>query len=185
MHNNATWDEDAQSWLFNSSYDFPTYEKKIKAHFEAAGSLYITVLAGVCETSEATMRNWLNPVSHYYQPELHQLVEEYKTLSSQKTDEYHQQASIGLIENADAKLLQNRYDNIVRSKDILKLSKKTKAALETDDLKEQILCLKKDLAQRKITLLQFSEMVKSLMNAQDVDIKEVKEMLDKLMTPPT
>ena len=180
MHENAIWDDDEETWLFVQEYNFAELEKKISVHLAAGGSSRQNVLAGVCKTSEGTMQRWLDKQSPYYQIDLSKLIVKYKNLSASATDEFHRQAAIGSIKG-DAKLLQARYNDIVKHVDTLKLSRKTRDAMSTDDVKLQVACLKNDLAKRRITLTQFSQLTASLMQAADIDVTEMQAMIKKLI----
>ena len=160
------------------TFNFKKIKKKLEKHLESGGSSKNIVLAGVAGTSEQTMCRWLNSSNSNFNDDISQTVNKYRAAAALKTDEMHKSASFGGLDmkNVDSRSLNIRYKEQVVQSENVQLSAATKKAFEGDDTKLQLACLRKDLARRKITLDQFEQISKTLVQSSDVDIKELQEM---------
>ena len=76
--------------------------------------------------------------------------------------------------------MRERYRDEVKESDKLNLSKASRDALASDDVKEQLRCLRLDLVRNKITSAQFEQLAKTIVTSSDADIKALLHDVEEL-----
>lgn len=139
------WQE-SQEWSTQSNYDYEKFEKRLIKHFKKGGSLTQTAVAGVCEVSTSTMNRWLNRNNEDdFKPLLYDLIDKYRCIAAKKIDDYHLEAAIGELQNANARLLQDRYDALVKDKEDFQNNTITVKYENEEDIEFELKQVKKQL----------------------------------------
>ena len=113
MNEQAIYDEELDSYIFNSKYNFIVIERAIIKHFKDGGLSHPAVLAGVCEVSRATMMRWRDRNSEYFKHELDALIREAQCLAVAVTDQWHRESARGDRKDANSHTLNRRAEKML------------------------------------------------------------------------
>lgn len=138
----AEYDEESQSFIFHSKYDFDVIKTKFIKHFENGGLPKKSVLAGLAQVSRQTMSAWLTHSNKSYKRELAALVDQYKCVAHLRTDEMHLAASNGENKDANAACLNRRAEYFLGLTKQIEIKAKENEPETLDELDAELEALK-------------------------------------------
>lgn len=179
MSKNATYVDEYEGFYFSSSYDLKKFKPLLIKHFKSGGGSQAVVLAGVCGVTKGTVWRWLDRADeNNYKQEFAILIDELEASAAKAIDDTHLLAAKGYIK--DSKAVERRFISQVEKTHKLNLSTETVAAMNSEDLKATLTCLRKDLTRNRITLSQFETLSKSLIGSGESDVAQFKKDFEEL-----
>ena len=109
MTTHIRYDENQQSFVFDSRFQFEKFKPLLIEHFENGGGKSLRILGGLLGVNHQTVANWLNPKSDFYKKIFAELISELKCKTALATDQQHRDVAFGKA-TGDSRTLNRRYD---------------------------------------------------------------------------
>ncbi len=148
LYSNAEWDEELESYVFHSKYNFEKFKPLLIEHFEDGGSHSLRVIAGVCRVSFATIVHWTKEGHAQYKQEFHALVQDLKEVAVVQTDKWHRQSASGRLKDANSATLNRRVEHMMG------WSAKSETVTKTHTIYQEIDDLSEDEVKERLKALE-------------------------------
>ena len=148
LYSNAEWDEEHESYVFHSKYNFDEFKPLLIEHFEDGGSASLRVIAGVCRVSYATIARWTKEGDPNYKQAFHALIKDLKEVAVVETDKWHRQSASGRLKDANSATLNRRVEHMMG------WSAKSETITKTHTIYQEIEDLSEDEVKERLKALE-------------------------------
>ena len=126
------WDEEMGSFLQDHKYCYEKIEPAVREHFSEGGGDGVMIIAGLCNTTHATVQRWMQPDHKLYKKDFHELIEECRGKAVIETDKWHRESANGERPKANAATLNRRAEKVLDMVPVMKTLNKLEDLNEID-----------------------------------------------------